>query len=194
MADGSSELTLQQLSVSELISAYPTCGGLYYTVSQLAPKKYVPFISWVTGWLNLLGQLAGIASAEWGAAALLLAAISIASDFTYLPTINQTGATMVGMVVMSGLVNSLSTYWLEKMTRSYVIFHVLVLVSCVIALLVMAKPENGTPKHTATYVFTNVENQSGWRPLGWSFLFGFLSVSWTMCKSPVVSKSRHDHN
>ena len=138
--------------------------------------------------------MAGLASGEWGAAALLLAAISIASDFTYLPTINQTVATMAGMIIMSGLVNSLSTYWLEKLTRSYVVFHVLVLVTCIIALLVMAQPENGTPKHTASYVFTDIENQSGWQPLGWSFLLGFLSVSWTMCKFPVVSKSIHDHN
>lgn len=156
---------------------------MYYTVSRLAPKKYVPFISWVTGWLNLLGQLAGLASAEWGAAALLLAAVSIGSDFNYMPSIGHTVATMAGMVVVSGIVNSLSTYWLEKLTRTYVIFHVLVLVSCVIALLVMAQPENGTPKHTAEYVFTNITNQSGWQPQGWSFVFGFLSVSWTMCKS-----------
>lgn len=33
-------------SVSELVSAYPTCGGLYYTVSRLAPKQWVPSISW----------------------------------------------------------------------------------------------------------------------------------------------------
>jgi amino acid transporter len=144
--------------------------------------------------MNILGQVAGVAASEWGAALLLLAAVSISSDFTYVPTINQTVATMAGLVVVSGLANSLSTYWMEKMTRSYVIFHVLVLVSCAIALLVRAQPENGTPKHTAKYVFTNVENQSGWSPLGWSFMFGFLSVSWTMCKLPVLSKSIHDHN
>ncbi|KAL8996596.1 MAG: hypothetical protein Q9169_003935 [Polycauliona sp. 2 TL-2023] len=33
-------------SVAELVSAYPTCGGLYYTVSRLAPKKWVPSLSW----------------------------------------------------------------------------------------------------------------------------------------------------
>jgi hypothetical protein len=126
--------------------------------------------------------MAGVASSEWSAASLLLAAVSIGSDFTYFPSVGHTVATMAGMVVLSGLANSLSTYWMEKMTRSYVIFHVLVLVSCAIALLVMAQPENGTPKHTAKYVFTNVENQSGWSPIGWSFMFGFLSVSWTMCK------------
>lgn len=62
---------------------------------------------------------------------------------------------------------------MEKMTKTYVIFHVLVLVSCCIALLV--KTEN---KHTAKYVFTDVDSTSGWTPVGFSYLFGFLSVSW----------------
>ncbi|PVH91804.1 amino acid transporter [Periconia macrospinosa] len=167
------------LSVSELVSAYPTCGGLYYTISKVAPKHHVPILSWITGWLNILGQLAGVAASEWGAAGLLLAAISISSDFTYLPTVEHTVATMAGMVVVSGLANSLSTYWIAKLTSSYIIFHALILVSCMVALLAMATVEKGNPKHTAEYVFTDFENQSGW-PGGWSFVFGFLSVSWTM--------------
>lgn len=63
------------------------------------------------------------------------------------------------------------------MTKSYVIFHVLVLVSCAIALLA-ATPNQF--RHDAKYAFTHVESNSGWEPLGWSWLFGFLSVSWTM--------------
>nr|AQV04225.1 putative amino acid transporter [Alternaria oxytropis] len=168
------------LSVSELVSAYPTCGGIYFTVSKIAPKKYVPFISWITGWLNLLGQLAGVAASEWGAALFLLAVVSISSDFTYLPSVGHTGGVMAGLTILTGLVNSLSTYWMAKITKYYVIFHVLVLITCVIALLVMAQPENGSPKNTAAYVFTDVSSRSGWSPRGWSFLFGFLSVSWAM--------------
>ena len=61
------------------------------------------------------------------------------------------------------------------MTKTYVIFHILVIVTCSIALLVVDKN-----KHSGTYVFTDVHNTSGWTPVGWSFLFGFLSVSWTM--------------
>jgi hypothetical protein len=45
------------LSVAELVSAYPTSGGLYYTISRLAPKNWVASLSWVTGWINLLGQV-----------------------------------------------------------------------------------------------------------------------------------------
>lgn len=138
----------------------------------------MPSISWVTGWLNLLGQVAGVASSEWGAAALLLAAVSMGSDFTYLPTVGQTVGVMAALTVLTGLVNSLSTYWMEKMTKTYVIFHVLVLLTCSIALLALSH-KAGT-NHTAEFVFTDVDNTSGWTPTGWSFMFGFLSVSWTM--------------
>ena len=165
-------------SVAELVSAYPTSGGLYYTVSRLAPREWVPSISWVTGWINLLGQVAGVASSEYGSAQLLLAAVSMGSNFTYLPTSNHIIGVMAALTVVCGLVNSLSTYWMEKMTKTYVIFHGLVLVTCAIALL--AKTDN---KLDANYVFTNVESNSGWTPLGFSFLFGFLSVSWTMTVS-----------
>jgi amino acid transporter len=162
-------------SVAELVSAYPTSGGLYYTVSRLAPKEWVPSISWVTGWLNLLGQVAGIASSEYGSAQLLLAAVSMGSDFTYYPTTGQVIGVMAALSVLAGLLNSLSTYWMEKMTKTYVIFHVAILVSGCIALL--AKTDN---KHSANYVFTHVESDSGWSPTSFSFLFGFLSVSWVM--------------
>ena len=100
------------------------------------------------------------------------------SDFTYLPTVGQTVGVMAGLTALTGIVNSLSTYWMEKMTKSYVIFHILVLVACCISLLALGA-KAGT-NHTAKFVFTSVENTSGWTPIGWSFLFGFLSVSWTM--------------
>ncbi|OQD70401.1 hypothetical protein PENDEC_c024G02449 [Penicillium decumbens] len=162
-------------SVAELVSAYPTSGGLYFTISRLAPESWVPSISWFTGWLNLLGQVAGVASSEYGAAQMLLAAVSMSRNFNYTITDNTTVGVMAALTVVTGAVNSLSTYWMEKMTKFYVIFHVCVLVACAIALLVLTED-----KHDATYVFTHVESQSGWNPIGFSWLFGFLSVSWTM--------------
>jgi amino acid transporter len=123
----------------------------------------------------LLGQVAGVASSEYGAAQMLLAAVAIGKDFNYDITPNNTVGVMAALTVLTGCVNSLSTYWMEKMTKTYVIFHVCVLISCSVALLALTKD-----KHDATYVFTHVESDSGWSPIGFSFLFGFLSVSWTM--------------
>ena len=174
-------------SVAELVSAYPTSGGLYYTISRLISPNWVPSVSWVVGWLNLLGQVAGVASSEYGSAQLLLAAVSMGSgqitmpdgtiSFNYVATVDQIIGVMAGLTILCGLINSLSTYWMEKVTKSYVIFHVLVIVSCAIALLVKTPSQY---RHNAKYAFTHVESDSGWAPTGWAWLFGFLSVSWTM--------------
>ncbi|RAH58757.1 amino acid transporter [Aspergillus piperis CBS 112811] len=164
------------LSVAELVSAYPTSGGLYFTISRLAPHDWVPSISWVTGWLNFLGQICGVASSEYGGAQMLLAIVSMCKGMdNYEIKTTTTVGVMAALTFITGLVNSLSTYWMEKMTKFYVIFHVCVLVACAIALLVMTDD-----KHDASYVFTHVESTSGWQPIGFSWLFGFLSVSWTM--------------
>ena len=146
----------------------------------------MPSISWVVGWLNLLGQVAGVASSEYGSAQLLLAAVSMNSGqimtpdgpgYNYEPTDDQIVGVMAALTVFTGLVNSLSTYWMEKVTKSYVIFHVLVLVTCAIALLAVTPKEY---RHDAGYAFGDVDSSSGWTPTGWAWMFGFLSVSWTM--------------
>lgn len=106
---------------------------------------------------------------------MLLAAVSMSRDFNYTITTHATIGVMAALTVITGAVNSLSTYWMEKMTKWYVIFHVAVLVACAIALLVLTND-----KHTADYVFTKAETRTGWTPHGFAWLFGFLSVSWTM--------------
>lgn len=163
------------LAVAELVSAYPTAGGMYFTCNYTFPKKYIPLVSWIDGWMNLLGQIAGVASSDYGAAQMLLAAVSMGSNFTYQPTDKHTVGVMAAILIFHGLISSMPTKYLEKLTGTYIIFHVAVLVSCCVALLV--KQEH---RHTGEYVFTHVESTTGWQPLGFSFLFGFLSVSWTM--------------
>lgn len=162
-------------SVAEIVSAYPTSGGLYYTISRLAPREWVPSISWLDGWLNLLGQAAGVASSVYTGAQMLLALVSIGSDFSYVPDTNATIGVMVALSVFNGLVNSLSTRWIERYTQTYAIFHISSFIACSVALLVKTKDKND-----ATYVFTHLESNTGWTPVGWSFMFGFLSVSWSM--------------
>ena len=45
-------------------TAYPTSGGLYFWSSRLA-GVHSPLASWVTGWFNLLGQVAITAGIEY---------------------------------------------------------------------------------------------------------------------------------
>jgi len=135
----------------------------------------------LTGWLNLLGQIAGAASTEYGCAQLLLAAVAMSKDFKgYLPTDRQTVGVMAASTFLHSVLNSFPTSTLEKLTKTYVIFHLAVLFACCVALLALCNTKPGLGLHTSKYVWTEVDNASGWKPNGWSWLFGFLSASWTM--------------
>ncbi len=52
------------LCLSELVSAYPTSGGIYWWASKLGGAKS----GYYTGWLNLIGLLAIVASVAYGCA------------------------------------------------------------------------------------------------------------------------------
>lgn len=49
---------LKPLALSEICSAHPTSGGPYFWAAMLSEPKHAPFASWITGWFNLLGQVA----------------------------------------------------------------------------------------------------------------------------------------
>ena len=54
-------------SMSEVASAYPTAGGLYYWASRMKNKDW----GWWTAWLNLIGQFAIVAGINYAAALFL---------------------------------------------------------------------------------------------------------------------------
>lgn len=42
-------------SLAEFISAYPTEGGMYHWIAAIAPRRWMGFLSFVTGWLTVAG-------------------------------------------------------------------------------------------------------------------------------------------
>ncbi|MGL5865825.1 MAG: amino acid permease [Dermatophilaceae bacterium] len=64
------------LCMSELVSAYPTSGGIYWWASKLGGAK----AGYYTGWLNLVGLLAVCASVAYGAATFFDLAFSTMSE------------------------------------------------------------------------------------------------------------------
>jgi amino acid permease (GABA permease) len=163
------------ISIAEVSSAYPTSGAMYFTMKYLAPDKHVASLSWFTGWLNMVGTTAGTASTQYGAAQMLLAAISIGTNSAYEPTQGHVVGVMAALTIIHAAINSLSTGWLNRLTRLYAGLHLAVLLGACVALLVLQKD-----KHPAKYVFTQFESLSGWSPAGFAFLFGTLSPAWIM--------------
>lgn len=73
--------------VAELVSAYPTAGGMYFVTKHVVPKEHVAIWAWIIGWCNFLGQAAGVASLAYTIAQMILAAAvmnsTLLQDGTY---------------------------------------------------------------------------------------------------------------
>jgi hypothetical protein len=59
--------------VAELVSAYPTAGGMYYVTKHVVPPEHVAAWAWIIGWCNFLGQAAGVASLAYTISQMILA-------------------------------------------------------------------------------------------------------------------------
>jgi amino acid transporter len=123
---------------------------------------------------------------------MLLAAVSLGSydgeNYYCTPLPSHIIGTMIALVIFHACINSLSTAWLNHLTKTYAVFHIAVLFSACVALLVLQKD-----KHDASYAFTYIDPEplSGWTPPGFSFLFGFLSVAWVSIPQQLLPKAQH---
>ncbi|KAL1409273.1 polyamine transporter tpo5 [Vanrija albida] len=165
-------------AIAELVSAYPTSGALYTASARLVPPRHRIWVGYIIGWMNVLGNIAGAASTEFGLAQMIWAAYGASrGEAGYEPSAGQVVGLFVGLLLIHGLFNSLRTKQLAFVTQYFAFINIGVLLCTVIA--VLAK----TPRHeihSANYSFTYLENQSGWSNSGLSFLLGLLSVQWTM--------------
>ncbi|KAH9920860.1 APC amino acid permease [Epithele typhae] len=166
-------------SIAEIVSAFPTCGGLYTASAQLVPRKHRAIVGWVVGWLNILGQIAGLSSTEFGLAGMIWAAVVVGKDGDFTVTPGKTVGLFAGLLVLHGLLNCLATRQLARMTSGFVFVN---LGATFIIIIVLLATTPRSEMHSASYVFGSdgfVNNSGGWNN-GITFLFGLLSVQWTM--------------
>src|SRR3989440_10269333 len=74
-------VTLVALAMAEVCSAYPTAGALYWWAPALARRDKAAW-AWFVGWVNLLGQVAGTAAIDYGAATTTMAFLSLTTGLT----------------------------------------------------------------------------------------------------------------
>ena len=43
-------------SIAEIVSAFPTCRGLYAAPAHLCLRRHRAIVGWIVSWLNILGQ------------------------------------------------------------------------------------------------------------------------------------------
>lgn len=148
------------LSMAEIVSAIPTAGGPYFWAAMLAPPKYAPFFSWVTGWFNFVGQFAVTTGITFGCAGLISTTATVQNP-DFVPTAGKTVGIFAALLVSHGLVNSFGVHFLRYLNNSSIVLHSLGVFS--IAVAVVAK----APTHqSAKFVFATFYDGTG--DPGWS--------------------------
>ncbi|KAH8648277.1 amino acid transporter-like protein [Tricladium varicosporioides] len=158
------------VSLAEFLSAYPTAGGQYHWVAVISWKRWVPILSWITGWINVSGWIALVASGGLLGSQLILGIISLMNP-DYVSQRWHQFLIYIGYNLVAFLVNAFMTGGLPLITRSAFIWSIFGFIVISITVLSCASPNYSSAK----FVFTNFLNETGW-PDGIAWLLGLLQA------------------
>ncbi|HEY0401988.1 MAG TPA: amino acid permease [Blastococcus sp.] len=160
------------LAMAEVCSSFPTAGGLYYWSAKLARKNSAAW-SWFTGWFNFLGQVAVTAGIDFGAAFFLNAFLDLQFGFDARPwhTILLFGL----ILLLHGALNQFGVRVVARLNDISVWWHV-VGVAVIVGVLAFVPDEH----QSASFVFTEFVNNTGWQSSLYVALIGLLLAQYTL--------------
>ena len=185
-------------SMSELASAMPTAGGIYYWASKLGGPGW----GWFTGWFNLIGLVCVVASVDYAAATFLQTLLSMFSVGFIMHSGTSSAALhynahmifyiFLVLLVVHGLINVFSSHLVSLFNGVSVWWHV-VGVAVIVLILVIA------PSHHASLSYVFGHTQSNWgfsHHMYWFYVLpvGFLLTMYTITgydASAHVSEETH---
>jgi amino acid transporter len=167
-------------TMSELVSAYPTSGGIYWWASKLGG----PAAGFFTGWLNLIGLVAVTAGVSYGCATFIdLTLTTYSESWAEDYTLTRVFIIFVIVLALAAVLNIFSSHLMAIMNNVSVWWHV-VGASIIVLILILVPDQH----QSFSYVFTERFNNSGYfngetSTLGFWFIivpFGFLLTQYTI--------------
>lgn len=174
--------------MSELVSAFPTSGGIYWWAAKLGGPK----AGYYTGWLNLVGLIAILASVAYGSATFLDLTLGTLSE-NWAAGYSLTRVFVMFLIILAvvAVINIFSSHLLAVINNISVWWHVAG-AAAVIAILIVI------PEHHASVgdVFAKTVNNSGmWggatSGLGWLLLVLPISAILTQYTITGYDASAH---
>ena len=168
------------LSLSELASRYPTSAGPYYWSFQVA-KSNKTVLSFITGWIWLIGNWTITLSVNFGFASLIGATISIYHpDFTAQPW--QLLLIFFAICLITLTICALGNTFLPMVDTICAAWTALSILIILIALSVKAD----VGRHSASYTLGHYDTSfSGWG--GFTFFIGLLPAAYTFSAIGIIS-------
>jgi amino acid transporter len=167
-------------TMSELVSAYPTSGGIYWWAAHLGG----PRAGFYTGWLNMIGLIAVTAGVSYGCATFIDLTLSTYSG-SYADGYSLTRVFLIflGVLTLAAVLNIFSGHLMAIMNNVSVWWHVVGALAIVVILVVVPDQHQ-----SMSYVFTERFNNSGFfdgstSSFGYWFViipFGFLLTQYTI--------------
>ena len=155
-------------SLAEFLSAYPTAGGQYHWVAVMSPPSLRRGLSWVTGWINLSGSVALVATNSVIESQLILYIAQLEHP-GYEPQRWHQFLIYIAVTVIAFLINAFGSKVLPLINQVALAWSLTGFVVISITILACAAPHYAS----AECVFTNFSNDTGW-PNGLSWLLGLL--------------------
>lgn len=151
------------LCLSELVSAYPTSGGIYWWAAKLGGAK----AGFYTGWLNLIGLVAILASVAYGCATFLDLTLGTFSK-SWLDGYGLTRVFIifVALLAIAAIVNIFSAHLLAVINNISVWWHVAG-AAAVILILFLVPDEHASFSDVFAKTINNSGIFSGEKGFGW---------------------------
>ena len=168
-------------TMSELVSAYPTSGGIYWWASKLGGPK----AGYYTGWLNLIGLLAVIASVSYGCATFFdLTFSAFSPDWAAGYSLQRVFIMFIVVLVLISILNIFSGHLMAVMNNVSVWWHVFG-AAIIILILIFLPPTHMSVADVFTMRVNNSAGLAGGETNGLLFWFyvlplGFLLTQYTI--------------
>jgi amino acid transporter len=144
------------MCMSELVSAYPTSGGIYWWASKLGG----PAAGFYTGWLNLIGLVAIVASVAYGCASFFDATVGYFSDSWAADySLTRVFIEFAIVLALAATINIFSSHLLAVLNNISVWWHVIGAI--VIVAILWFFLADGTSHASVGDVFTGTVNNTG---------------------------------
>jgi amino acid transporter len=151
------------LCMSELVSAMPTSGGIYWWASKLGGVK----AGFYTGWLNLIGLIAILASVAYGCATFLDLTLSTWSEgWAAHYSLWRTFLIFVAILAISAVINIFSSHLLAIINNISVWWHV-VGAAAVVAILWIIPKRHASFSDVFATTINNTGMFNGAKGFGW---------------------------
>jgi amino acid transporter len=165
--------------MAEIVSAFPTAGGVYYWAASLGGPGW----GWFTGWFNLIGLVGVVASVDYFCAQFL--AITISLFRSSFDPFDLTNVFVIFLVLLAIhiFINLFPSHILKFWNNISAFWHIIG--ASIVALILIFDPE----KHQSfNFVFTERFNNSGFfegstSGIGYFFYIiplGFLLTQYTI--------------